>query len=74
MRTPKDPTTAAFISAVRTELKDRGWSHEWFAAKVGVSRSYMTRRLSGANPPTIEFAVLCANGLNMELCTLLKDS
>lgn len=59
---------------VRTERKKRGWSLDHGATRLGVSRRLLTQIESGAANPSLSTLLSIANGLGVDLTTLVSET
>ncbi|MGB3734086.1 MAG: XRE family transcriptional regulator [Ilumatobacter sp.] len=59
---------------VRAERKERGWSLDRAATRLGVSRRLLTQIESGSANPSLSTLLSIANGFGIDLTSLVADT
>jgi transcriptional regulator with XRE-family HTH domain len=70
---PREPLLAAFGAAVRRLRRERGWSQEDFADRVGVHRTYMGDIERGLRNVGLVNIGRIATGLDVTLAVLMAE-
>ncbi len=67
-------TSDSIGAVVRTERKERGWSLDRAATRLGVSRRLLTQIESGSANPSLSTLLSIASGFGIDLTSLVADT
>jgi len=67
-------TSESIGAVVRTERKERGWSLDRAATRLGVSRRLLTQIEAGAANPSLSTLLSIASGFGIDLTSLVADT